>query len=68
MKRHPADSQPFSSKPPDYVVRSSCPQHAFEELAGPGPLALDDLLRRSLGDDGAAAVTALGSQIDDPIR
>ena len=40
----------------------------FEELPGVRGLLLTDLLRRALGDELAAGITAIGTKIDDPIR
>ena len=42
-------------------------QHALDKVPGVGALHLGHLLRRALGDDGAAAVAALGAQVHDMV-
>ena len=42
-------------------------QHRLEKRARVAPLHLDQVLRRARGDDLAAAVAALGPEVDDPV-
>ncbi len=42
-------------------------QHRLEHLTRVAARRLGDLLRRALGDDGAALVAALGTEVDDPV-
>ena len=39
----------------------------LQKLAGVTRFVLSDIFRRTFGDDGAAAVTSLGAEIDDPV-
>src|SRR5665213_1701985 len=43
-------------------------QHRRQELPGVAPLHLDHILGRALRDDLAAAVAALGAEVDQPVR
>src|SRR5579872_6435420 len=43
-------------------------QHGLQELAGVAARRLDDVFRRTPGDDFAAAVAAFGTEIDHPVR
>ena len=51
------------------VVRSGVSAQAFLQIAAgmAGRVVSGDGLRRALGDNGAVALPALGSQVDDPV-
>src|SRR6202163_984753 len=43
-------------------------QHRRQKLAGIAARRLDDVFRRTPGDDFAAAVAAFGAEVDHPVR